>query len=125
MSLRARGLSLVEVLVALAVASMSMAAVAASALGLLSGRRDSELRQVATLIAEKSLEELLGRGAEGLVEEQRLDVVRDASGEFARRVTVEAGPREDLWHLLVAVTPPRGQPAVEFHTLLRRPWSSP
>ncbi|MBI2962885.1 MAG: prepilin-type N-terminal cleavage/methylation domain-containing protein [Deltaproteobacteria bacterium] len=125
MSRRARGLSLVEVLVALAVASMSMAAVAASALGLLSGRRDGELRQVATLIAERGLEELLGRGAEGLVEGEWLDLVRDASGEFARRVTVEAGPSDGLWHLAVAVTPPRGKPAVEFHTLLRRPWSSP
>ncbi len=125
MSSGARGLSLIEVLVALAVASVSMAAVAASARGILSGQRDGELRQIATLIAEKSLEELLGRGARRLVEEERLDVVRDASGEFGRRVAVEAGPNESLWHLVVAVTPPRGKPPVEFHTLLRRPWSSP
>lgn len=125
MSSRTRGLSLIEVLVALAVGSVSMAAIAASARGILGGRRDSELRQVATLIAERSLEELLGRGAESLVAEERLDVVRDATGEFARQVAVEAGPTENLWHLVVTVTPPRGKPPVEFHTLLRKPWSAP
>ena len=117
------GFTLIEVLVALVFAGVSTAAVAHSAWALVRGRGDTERLQVATLIAERSLEEMLAEGAEALAAEDSSDSVADSLGDFRRRRVVEPGPRENLWHLAVTVVPTRGGAAVAFHTLLRRPWS--
>jgi prepilin-type N-terminal cleavage/methylation domain-containing protein len=117
------GFTLLEVLVTLMVASVATAAVADSVSTLIRARRATEILQAATLLAERSIEEMIAEGAADLATEDSLDRVTDPLGDFQRRRVVEAGPRDNLWHLVVTVTPPRGGPAIVFHTLLRRPWS--
>jgi len=117
-----RGFTLVEVLVTLGVASVSLAAIAHSASTIVLGRRASERQQAATLIAERRMEELLANTAEELTARDSSELVADATGAFSLRTVVEAGPRENLWHLSVTATPPGGGAPVRFHTLLRRKW---
>src|SRR5207245_1686684 len=83
----------IEVLVTLIVASVATAAVAHSAWSLVGSRRDIEALQAATIIAERSLEEMIARGAARLSTESSLDRVTDPLGDFPRRRVVEAGPR--------------------------------
>lgn len=117
------GFTLLEVLVSLAFAAVATAAVAHSAWALIRGRGDTERLQVATLIAERSLEEMISRGALALTAEDSSDPVIDPKGDFQRRRVVEPGPRDNLWHLSVSITPAGSGATVSFHTLLRRPWS--
>ena len=120
-----RGFTLVEVLVTLGVASVLLAAIAHSASAIVLGRRASERQQAATLIAERGMEELLANTAEGLTARDATESVGDATGALLLRTVVEAGPRENLWHVSVTATPAGGSAPVTFHTLLRRRWVSP
>lgn len=117
------GFSLVEVLVTLALASVSTAAVGHSTRSLLDGRRASDAQQAATLIAERRMEELLAMGADELGAEDSTSTVTDPSGTFAVRAIIEGGPRDNLWHLSVTATPAGNGAPVRFHTLLRRRWA--
>jgi len=120
-----RGFTLLEVLVTLGVASVSLAAIAHSTRSIVLGRRASDLQQAATLIAERRLEELLANAAEEITARDSSESAADATGAFLLRTLVEPGPRENLWHLSVTATPPRGGAPVRFHTLLRRRWVLP
>jgi prepilin-type N-terminal cleavage/methylation domain-containing protein len=120
-----RGFSLLEVLVALAIGGICMAAVAHSAWAIVRGRRYTEIQEAASLVAERRLEEMLARGAETLRAESASESIPDLLGQFDLRTIVEVGPRENLWHVSVTATPPRGGAPVRFHTLLRRAWSVP
>jgi len=118
-----RGFSLVEVLVALSVAAVAVAATAHSGWSILLARRRSDVEQAATLVAERAMESLLVHDPNQLHITDSLDVAAGEEGEFAIRTVVEAGSRENLWHLSVMVTPSRGGTAVRFHTLRRCRWS--
>jgi prepilin-type N-terminal cleavage/methylation domain-containing protein len=120
-----RGFTLVEVLVTLGVASVSLAAIAHSASTIVLGRRASERQQAAALTVERRLEELLAKSAEDLTARDSSESVADATGALLLRTIVEAGPRENLWHLSVTATPAGGGAPVRFHTLLRRRWVLP
>ena len=120
-----RGFTLLEVLVTLGVASVSLAAVAHSTWSIVLGRRASDFQQAATLVAERRLEELLANAAEDITARDSSESVADATGALLLRTLVEPGPRENLWHLSVTATPPRGGGPVRFHTLLRRRWVLP
>jgi hypothetical protein len=117
------GLSLLEVLVSLVIASLTIAAIAHSSWAILMGRRQSDLQQAASLIAGEGLEQTIARGATGLGVEDGVARVADPLGDFERRTIVERGPSEALWHIVVMVTPPRGAAPVRFHTLVYRSWS--
>jgi prepilin-type N-terminal cleavage/methylation domain-containing protein len=123
--MRREAFTMIEVLVALLVGSLTMAAVAHSAWSLVAGERRSALEQAAAAIAEQALEERLSRGAAALAAEESSDWVDDPLGPFERRIVVEPGERENLWHLVVTATPARGGAPVSLHTLLRRPWMVP
>jgi prepilin-type N-terminal cleavage/methylation domain-containing protein len=120
-----RGFTLIEVLVTLGVASVSLAAIAHSASAIVLSRRASERQQAATLIAERRMEELLANTAEDLSTRDAVESVGDAMGALLLRTIIEAGPRENLWHLSVTATPAGGGAPVRFHTLLRRRWVLP
>jgi prepilin-type N-terminal cleavage/methylation domain-containing protein len=120
-----KGFSLLEVLVALAVGGVCMAAVAHSAWAVVRGRRHTELEEAATLIAARRLEEMLGRGAQVLRAGRVSESIADLVGDFDLESAVEVGPRENLWHVSVTAVPSRGGAPVRFHTLLRRAWISP
>jgi type II secretory pathway pseudopilin PulG len=122
---KGRGLTLVETLVALLVACVTMAAVAHTAFAVQRGERASELLERASLLAGRELEALVARGPLGLVEESSSGPLDDPLGRFERRVRVESGPRENLWHIEVTVIPPHAGAAVSVHTLVRRPWWQP
>jgi prepilin-type N-terminal cleavage/methylation domain-containing protein len=117
-----RGFSLVEVLVALSVAGVGVAAAAHSGLTILIARRTSDVEQTAALVAGRSMESFLARGPSELGIEDSSDVTLEATGEFAVRKVIEPGPRDNLWHLSVTVTPAAGAP-IRFHTLRRCRWS--
>ncbi|MET0151520.1 MAG: prepilin-type N-terminal cleavage/methylation domain-containing protein [Candidatus Binatia bacterium] len=116
------GFSLVEVLVALSVAAIAVAATAHSGLSILIARRASDVEQAAALIAARSMESLLARDSSELRIEDSSDVSFETTGEFVVRKVVEPGPRDNLWHLSVTVTPAAGAP-IRFHTLRRCRWS--
>jgi prepilin-type N-terminal cleavage/methylation domain-containing protein len=120
-----RGFTLIEVMVALGFASVSLAAIGQSGRTIVLGRRTSDRQQAATLVAERRLEELLANTAEEITARDSSESVASASGTILVRTLVEAGPRENLWHLSVAATPPGGGAPVRFHTLLRRKWVLP
>ncbi|MGH7822437.1 MAG: prepilin-type N-terminal cleavage/methylation domain-containing protein, partial [Candidatus Binatia bacterium] len=101
---RRGGFTLIEVLVAMLVASVSAAALAASAHALVAGRVSSEGEIAMTLLAQRSLEEMLARPPAMLVESDVGDQVIDAGGTFARRRVVRARPEPSLWEIEVTVT---------------------
>jgi len=119
------GLTLVETLVALVVACVTMAAAARSTAAVVKGGRANELLERTSFIAARELEALVARGPLGLVAESSSEWIDDALGQFDRRVVVEDGPRENLWHVSVAVIPPRNGAPVTLQTLVRRPWWLP
>lgn len=119
------GLTLVETLVALVVACVTMAAAARSAAAVTRGGRLNELLERASFIASRELEARVARGPLGLAEERSSAWLDDRLGRFERRIVVEGGPRENLWHVSVTVIPPRDGPPVAMHTLVRRPWWLP
>ncbi len=118
------GFSLVEVLVALSVAAIAVAATAHSGWSILVARRASDLEQTATLVAERSMESLLALDSSRFRIEDFSDVTFEATGEFTVRKVVEAGPRDNLWHLSVTVTPAVVGAPIRFHTLRRCRWSA-
>lgn len=120
-----RGFTLIEVLVTLGVASMSLAAIAHSASAIALARRASERQQAATLIAERRMEELLANDAEDLTPRDATESIGDATGVLLLRTIIEGGPHENLWHLSVTATPAGSGAPVRFHTLLRRRWVLP
>jgi prepilin-type N-terminal cleavage/methylation domain-containing protein len=120
-----RGFSLIEVLVALTVASLSIAALAHSAWSILQGRRASDLQQAATLLGERRLEELLAAGAGALSPRDTRETADDGTGEFSVQTRIERGPNDALWHVSVTVSPSPGVAPVRLHTLLRRSWGYP
>ena len=117
------GFSLVEVLVALAVATVAVAATAHSGWSILVARRASDVEQAARLVAERSMESWLARDSNRFGIGDSSDTRFEATGEFAVRAVVEPGPRDNLWHLSVSVTPSAAGAPVRFHTLRRCRWS--
>jgi prepilin-type N-terminal cleavage/methylation domain-containing protein len=117
------GFSLVEVLVALSVAAVAVAATAHSGWSILLARRSSDVEQAATLVAERAMESLLVRDPNQLHIADSSYVATGGEGEFAVHTVVEEGSRDNLWHLSIVVTPPRGGPPLRFHTLRRCQWS--
>jgi prepilin-type N-terminal cleavage/methylation domain-containing protein len=120
-----RGLTLVEVMVALVVACVTMAAIAHSAGAVRIGARDSEVLEKAALLAGDELERRIARGPLGIVAESSFETIVDPLGLFERHVAVDRGPRDNLWHVAVTVAPPRNRPTVTVQSLLRTPWWSP
>jgi len=120
-----RAFSLIEVLVALAVASISFAAFGRSARCLVEGRRSSERAQIAAAVAEERLEELLARSSAELVAQDTVERVSDPGGEVTVRTLVEAGPTPTLWHLSVTASLNPGGAEARLHTLVRRRWVAP
>jgi prepilin-type N-terminal cleavage/methylation domain-containing protein len=119
-----RGFTLLEVVVALGIASVSLAAIGQSARTIVLGRRASERQQAATLVAEAHLEAIFANTAEKITAQDSSESVPGRSGAILVHTIVEPGPRENLWHLSVTATPPASAP-VRFHTLLRRKWILP
>jgi prepilin-type N-terminal cleavage/methylation domain-containing protein len=117
------GFSLVEVLVALSVASVAVAATAHSGWSILLARHRSDVEHSATLVAERAMESLLARDPNQFRIANSSNVATDAEGEFAVHTVVEGGSRDNLWHLSIVVTPPRGGSPVRLHTLRRCRWS--
>ena len=120
-----RGLTLVETLVALLVACVTMAAAARSSAAVAKGGRANELLERASFIASRELEARLAQGPLGLAAGSSSASIDDRLGTFEIRTLVENGPGENLWHLSVVVIPPRDGARVTLHTLLRRPWWLP
>lgn len=117
-----RGFTLVEVLVALAVGCVSMAAIARSARAITGGRRDGEARQAAASIAQRGMEALLALDGGSLGPQDLSATVADPAGEFERRSVVENTDLDNLWRVSVSVTPRRGGTPVRYQTLVRRAW---
>lgn len=120
-----RGLSLVEVLIALGVASVSMAAIVHSAGSVLAARRDADRTQAAATLAEAGIEEMLARGPLDLAASDRAETIEDFAARFTRRTVVAPGPDPRLWLVAVSVAAPPGPTLAELRTLVRRPWSEP
>ena len=118
-----RGFSLVEVLVALCVATGAVAAAAHSGWSILVARRRSDVERAATLVAEQAMETLLVRDPNHFRIEDSSSTTAGAEGEFAVHTVIEAAARDNLWHVSVMVVPIREGPPVWFHTLLRCRWS--
>jgi prepilin-type N-terminal cleavage/methylation domain-containing protein len=118
-----RGFSLVEVLVALSVAAVAVASTAHSGWSILLARHRSDVEQAATLVAERAMESLLVRDPNQFHIADSSNLAAHAEGEFAVQTVVEAGAGDNLWHLSIVVTPPRGGSPVRFHTLRRCRWS--
>jgi type II secretory pathway pseudopilin PulG len=121
----AGGLSLVEVLIALCIASVAMAAVAHSAGSTIFARRKADLRQAAAALAEIAMEDTLAVGALDLGPVDQTESVDDSATRFTRRIVVRRGPEDDLWLISVSVAAPPSTTLAELRTLLRRPWGDP
>ena len=120
-----RGFSLIEVLVALAVASVSFAAFGRSSWCLIEGRRSSERGQIAADVAEGRLEEILARSSAALAVEDSVVQVSDPGGNLTVRTRIEPGPAPTLWHVSVTASLSSGGAEARLHTLVRRPWVAP
>lgn len=120
-----RGLSLVEVLIALGVASVSMAAIVHSAGSVLAARRDADRAQAAAMLAEAGIEDVLARDAVDLAASDRSETIEDFAARFTRRTVVAPGPDPALWLVTVRVAAAPGATLAELRTLVRRPWSEP
>jgi len=119
------GFSLVELLVALAVASTSLAAIAHSAVSMQIGRRQSESREAAARLAERRLEQQLARAGAELDDNDTSETVVEATGTLVARTLVEDGPRENLRYVAVTVTPLSGGAPIRLHTFVRVERSRP
>jgi len=119
------GFSLVEVLVALSVSAIAVAATAHSGWSILLARRRSDVEQTATLVAERAMESLLARDPNLYRVTDSSSTASGADGQYTVRTVVEAGPRDNLWHLSITATPARGGPPMRFHALRRCRWSLP
>jgi len=119
------GFSFVELLVALAVASTSLAAIAHSAVSMQIGRRQSEAREAAARLAERRLEQQLARAGAELDDNDTSETVVEATGTLVARTLVEDGPRENLRHVAVTVTPLSGGAPIRLHTFVRVERSRP
>jgi prepilin-type N-terminal cleavage/methylation domain-containing protein len=117
------GFSLVEVLVALSVATGAVAATAHSGWSILVARRRSDVERAATLVAEQAMETLLVRDPNHFRIEDSSSTTTRAEGEFAVHTVVEATTRDNLWHVSIMVVPVREGAPVWFHTLRRCRWS--
>jgi len=119
------GFSLMEVLVALTIASLSLAALGRSARSIVQARRASERLQAATLIAERRIEAMIASGADALAAEFAIGTEQDDAGEFRVTTRVEPGPNDALWLIAVDVAPSPDGASVEYRTLLRRSSGAP
>jgi len=110
-----KGLTLVEVLVALVIACVAVAALAVSARAAVRSRAATAMRHSMFRLAERTLEEMLASDPRSLRESVTADVV---SG-FPRRCRVSAGPRPDLWRIEVTVG---DRDDARLRTLVRGAW---
>lgn len=122
MSTPGRGSTLVEALVALAVAVSTAGAIAVSSRASLRSHRASEALLGASLLAELSLEQTLARDPRTLAPQDETDDVTGALGRYRRRRTVAAEKCGRLARLEVSVSSTEGTQVV-FATLVRRPWT--
>jgi prepilin-type N-terminal cleavage/methylation domain-containing protein len=118
-----RGFSLVEVLVALSVATGAVAATAHSGWSILVARRRSDVERAATLVAEQAMETLLVRDPNHFRIEDSSSTTTRSEEEFAVHTVVEATTRDNLWHVSIMVVPVSEGAPVWFHTLRRCRWS--
>ena len=119
----AGGFGLIEVLVALAVASLATAAMAATARAVGAARSQSERQIQALWLAERSLEEMLSWDPGRMIPFEADDELGLSWGVARLRRTIAPGARDDLWLLSVTASgSPRG-PEVRLATLRRTPWS--
>ena len=116
-----RGLTLVEVLVALVVASVSIAALALSARTSLVAARRTAAADTAARLASTAIEELLARPFGDLAPLDESSVVTAPAGRFSRRIRIETTSRADLWRFDVVVRHEDG-PEVRLETLRRVEW---
>ncbi len=119
-----RGFTLVSVLIAMAMLSIGLMALARTQSLLLSSQHDTENRDVATAIANSHLEALRGRDPATLATEAGIAVNErgqaTAAGYYTRTATVTAdGPH--LLRVSVAVGYPRGPRPIQLITLIYRP----
>jgi type IV pilus assembly protein PilV len=119
-----RGFTLVSVLIAMAMLSIGLMALARTQAALLSSQHDIENRDIATAIANSYLEALRGRDPATLVTEGAAPVNERGQttpdGSFTRSTTISAdGPH--LLRTTVAVSYPRGPRPIQLITLIYRP----
>lgn len=119
--MRPAGLTLVEVLVALVVASVSIAALAASSRAAVVSARQAARLDEATRLAAAALEERLARPPWNLSAGTDAEPVLLGGAAGTRRVTLSPGPRPDLWRIVAEVAD-RGGIAARLETLRRVPW---
>ncbi len=119
------GLSLVEVLIALGLSSVAMAAIVHSTGAILAARRSAGTNEHAAAIAETTLEDLLARDPLDLSARDARDDLTDGGEAFTRHTVVEAGPTDDLWSVRVEVESARGSTRAELRTLVLRPFGDP
>lgn len=120
-----RGFTLIEVLVALLVATVLSAAIATSTRAALRGERASTRRETAARLVTDAIETILAAAPESL-EPRDDEAVVDAAGESWRvRSLVEAGPAPGLWRISVVARAERDGFASEAATLRRALWVRP
>ena len=120
--MRSSGFTLVEVLVAMLLASFGIAALTRSAQAIIRSRIESERLLAMSRLAAKSLEEMLPIDPSTTSPQDLADQVSDPLGPFARSRQIRPGPRENLWHLRVTVRSPLGR-EMSLDTFHRYPWS--
>jgi len=118
-----KGFSLIEVLVAAAIASLGVAAIAETTRAVLLERSRSEWKLRALWAAEQSLEEMIAWAPAMMTPQDLSDtIVIPPWGNVQRRRRVVPGPRDDLWIIAVDVTALRAS-EVRLETMRRTPWS--